>query len=382
MSTVTLIVLDSVGVGALPDAESFGDAGAHTLDHTVREGGAELPNLVRFGLGNIPGVESLSPVDAPQASFGRLAEVSPGKDTTTGHWEFMGIQLEAPFRTFREFPKPVMAAFDRATGRGHLGNYPASGTDIIRDLGEEHLRSGKPIVYTSADSVFQIAAHTDVVPLEELYRWSEAAREILTGEYAVARVIARPFHGEPGSFERLGADRRDYSVTPPTPTVLDSLKENGAEVVGLGKIPDIYGHRGFTREVHTESNADGVDRVLEVMRERPQGLVFLNLVEFDSLWGHRRNVDGYARALEEFDARLPELIEATGPGDALILVSDHGNDPTWHGSDHTREYGLLLCYRPGVPAAALGTRSTFADIGATVAALLGAPWDGPGTSFA
>src|SRR5699024_10989483 len=297
MPTVTLIVLDSVGVGALPDADRFGDAGAHTLDHTVAATGISLPNLTRFGLGNIEGVTSLGPAEEPQASYGRLAEVSPGKDTTTGHWEFMGVQLEQPFRTFTEFPPAVMDAFAAAVGRGYLGNYPASGTDIIRDLGEEHLATGKPIVYTSADSVLQGAAHTDVVPLDELYRWCEAARAILTGDNAVARVIARPFHGQPGSFERLGADRRDYSVTPPEPTVLDALKEAGREVVGLGKIPDIYSHRGFTREVPTENNLDGVDRVLEVMREQPRGLVFLNLVEFDSLYGHRRNPDGYAAAL-------------------------------------------------------------------------------------
>src|SRR5690625_491124 len=382
MPTVTIIVLDSVGVGALPDADSFGDAGAHTLDHTVNQSGITLPNLTRFGLGNIEGVNSLGRTETPEAACGRLAEVSAGKDTTTGHWEFMGIQLETPFRTFTEFPDEVMAAFDAATGRGHLGNYPASGTDIIRELGAEHLETGKPVVYTSADSVFQIAAHTDVVPLDELYRWCEAARGILTGEFAVARVIARPFHGQPGSFERLGADRRDYSVRPPRPTVLDRVKEAGLEVIGLGKIPDIYGHRGFTREVATKSNMDGVDRVLKVMRERPAGLVFLNLVEFDSLYGHRRDVAGYARALQEFDARLPELVRATDPDGALLLVSDHGNDPTWPGTDHTREYGLLLCYRPGLPGRDLGTRSTFADVGATAADLLGVTWDGPGTSFA
>lgn len=382
MPTVTIIVLDSVGVGALPDAGSFGDAGAHTLDHTVREAGITLPNLSAFGLGNIEGVDSLGRTEAPAAAWGRLTEVSAGKDTTTGHWEFMGIQLETPFRTFREFPPAVMDAFSAATGRSYLGNYAASGTDIIRDLGAEHLATGKPIVYTSADSVFQIAAHTDVVPLEELYRWCEAARRILTGEFAVARVIARPFHGQPGTFERLGADRRDYSVIPPRPTVLDRVKEAGLEVAGLGKIPDIYGHRGFTREIATKNNMDGVDKVLGVMQERPAGLVFLNLVEFDSLYGHRRDVAGYARALQEFDARLPELTRATDPDGALLLVSDHGNDPTWSGTDHTREYGLLLCYRPGRPGRDLGTRSTFADVGATAAELLDVTWDGPGTSFA
>src|SRR5690554_4634862 len=280
MSTVTIIVLDSVGVGALPDAERFGDDGAHTLDHTLRATGAALPELARLGLGNIQGVESVEPAAEPLASHGRMVERSPGKDTTTGHWEFMGIILEHPFHTFTHFPPDVMMAFDAATGRGHLGNVPASGTDIIRDLGPEHLATGKPIVYTSADSVFQIATHTDVVPLEQLYEWCQAARRILTGEHSVARVIARPFTGEEGSFVRLGADRKDYSVSPPSSTVLDVLKEAGREVIGLGKIPDIYNHRGFTRQVPTTDNLDGVARTLEIMDSRPDGLVFVNLVEF------------------------------------------------------------------------------------------------------
>lgn len=379
--TVTVLVLDSVGVGALPDAEAFGDAGSHTLDHTVNITGVELPNLRSLGLGNITGVASLSPVQAPLASYGRLAEVSPGKDTTTGHWEFMGVHLEHPFRTFQQFPAEVMAAFDELTGRGHLGNYPASGTEIIAELGEEHLRTGKPIVYTSADSVFQVATHVDVVPLETLYAWCEGARGILTGRYSVARVIARPFTGPVGAFERLGAKRHDYSVEPPTATVLDTLKAAGKQVIGVGKIPDIYAHRGFTREVPSGSNMEGVDRTLELMREQPDGLVFTNLVEFDSLYGHRRNPQGYAQALADFDARLPELLEAVAPGHALIIISDHGNDPTWPGTDHTREHGMLLYFRPGEVASDLGTRRTFADVGATVAELLGVPWSGPGEPF-
>lgn len=382
MPTVTIVVLDSVGVGALPDAAAYGDAGAHTLDHTLAATGVELPQLARLGLGNIAGVASVQPAGTPLASFGRLAEMSRGKDTTTGHWEFMGIVLEHAFRTFGQFPPEVMTAFDEATGRGHLGNYAASGTDIIRDLGGEHLRTGWPIVYTSADSVFQVAAHTDVVPLEQLYEWCRAAREILTGEFAVARVIARPFAGKAGAFVRLGADRKDYSVEPPAETVLDAIKTAGREVVGLGKIPDIYGHRGFTAEVHTENNLDGIDRTIEVMRRRPDGLVFVNLVEFDSLYGHRRDPDGYARALEDFDRRLPDLLAAVGDGDTLLLASDHGNDPTWTGTDHTREYGLLLAYSPGTPGTDLGTRASFADVGATAAELLGVAWHGNGTSFA
>ncbi|MEJ2290341.1 MAG: phosphopentomutase [Deinococcales bacterium] len=379
--TVTLVVLDSVGVGALPDAARFGDEGAHTLDHTLAAVPTPLPNLSRLGLGNIVGVTALEPAKAPLASFGKLAERSQGKDTTTGHWEFMGIVLEHPFRTFEHFPDAVMTAFDAATGRGHLGNRPASGTVIIEELGERHLETGDPIVYTSADSVFQIAAHIDVVPLETLYAWCEAARAILTGEHAVARVIARPFTGAPGAFRRLGEARHDYSLDPPATTVLDALVDHGREVVGIGKIPDIYSHRGFTAEVRTTSNLDGVDRTLEAMRARPEGLIFTNLVEFDSLYGHRRDPTGYARALADVDGRLPELLEAVRPGDALVFVSDHGNDPTWHGTDHTREHGLLLAYAPEAAGTDLGTRSSFADVGATVAALLGVAWTGAGTSF-
>ena len=378
---MTVIVLDSVGVGALPDADAFGDAGAHTLDHTLKATGVKLPHFRALGLGNIEGVASVPAVNAPQASFGRLLERSPGKDTTTGHWEFMGCELTHPFRTFTRFPDTVMNAFDTVTGREHLGNRPASGTQIIEELGEEHLATGAPIVYTSADSVFQIAAHVDVAPLETLYRWCEGAREILRGEYAVARVIARPFRGEPGAFARLGEARKDFSLSPPHPTVLDALKDAGREVVGLGKIPDIYNHRGFTREIHTDSNADGIDKTLQMMRNRPHGLVFCNLVEFDSLYGHRRDPQGYAAALRDTDKRLGELLDAVGEGDWLFFVSDHGNDPTWRGTDHTREYGLLLAYSPERPAADLGTRD-FADVGATVAELLDVSWKGAGSSFA
>jgi phosphopentomutase len=380
--TVTLIVLDSVGVGALADARDFGDDGAHTLDHTLRTAPVALPNLAHLGLGNITGVTALEAAPRPQASYGRLAERSLGKDTTTGHWEFMGIVLDHPFRTFERFPDAVMNAFDAVTGRGHLGNRPASGTAIIEELGPRHLASGEPIVYTSADSVFQIATHVDVVPLPTLYAWCEAARAILTGDNAVARVIARPFAGSPGAFRRLGEARHDYSLVPPERTVLDALVEDGRDVVGIGKIPDIYSHRGFTEEVHTRSNLDGVDRTLAAMRGRPDGLVFTNLVEFDSLYGHRRDPKGYAAALRDVDERLPELLAAVAPGDVLLFVSDHGNDPTWPGTDHTREHGLLLAYAPGRDGGDLGTRASFADVGATVAELLAVPWDGRGTSFA
>ncbi len=379
--TVTLIVLDSVGVGALPDAADFGDTGAHTLDHTLRKTGVALPNFTALGLGRIKGVSSLPEPETPLASYGRLAEVSPGKDTTTGHWEFMGVTLTHPFRTFTAFPDEVMRAFDALTGRGHLGNRPASGTVILDELGETHLQTGEPIVYTSADSVFQIAAHVDKVPLGTLYRWCEGARDLLRGEYAVARVIARPFTGTPGNFRRLGEARRDYSLTPPHKTVLDVLKAAGKEVIGIGKIPDIYNHQGFTTEVHTDSNDDGISKTLLAMRERPDGLIFCNLVEFDSLYGHRRDPEGYAGALEETDARLPELLDAVKSGDWLLFVSDHGNDPTHGGTDHTREYGLLLAYSPGVTGQDLGTRGSFADVGATISELLSVAWEGKGSSF-
>lgn len=380
--TVTLLVLDSVGVGALPDAADFGDTGAHTLDHTLQKTNVTLPNFTKLGLGKIEGVSSLPEPKTALASYGRLAEVSPGKDTTTGHWEFMGVTLTHAFKTFTEFPGEVMTAFDASTGRGHLGNRPASGTVILDKLGETHLQTGEPIVYTSADSVFQIAAHVGKVPLETLYRWCEGARDLLRGKYAVARVIARPFTGTPGNFKRLDAARRDYSLTPPHETVLDVLKAAGKDVIGIGKIPDIYNHQGFTEEVHTDSNDDGVDKTLAAMSQRPDGLIFCNLVEFDSLYGHRRDQEGYAGALEATDKRLPELLEAVHPGDWLMFVSDHGNDPTHGGTDHTREYGLLLAYSPDVAAKDLGTRKSFADVGATVADLLDVVWEGAGSSFA
>lgn len=379
--TVTVIVLDSVGVGALPDAATFGDAGAHTLDHTLAATGMTLPNLAALGLGRIPGVASVPAAAAPRGAFGRMAERSPGKDTTTGHWEFMGVVLDAPFRTFERFPDELMADFDAATGRGHLGNRAASGTTILDELGPEHLASGDPIVYTSADSVFQVAAHVDVVPLETLYAWCEAARELLRGPYAVARVIARPFRGEPGAFERLHGKRRDLSVTPPR-TVLNALQEAGRPVLAVGKIGDIYDGSGIDEVRKTGSNEEGVDATLAALREGREGLVFANLVDFDAAYGHRRDPAGYGAALAAFDARLPELLAARAEDDVLLLVSDHGNDPTWPGTDHTREYGLLLAVGPRAAGRELGTRASFADLGATVAELLDVRWDGPGTSFA
>ncbi len=377
----SIIVLDSVGAGELPDAQAFGDVGAHTLNHTLKASGVQLPNLTALGLGQLPTLD-LPASTATSGSFGRLKEVSPGKDTSTGHWEFMGVQLEHAFQVFPEgFPPEVMARFTAATGTGYLCNRPYSGTQVIADYGPEHLKSGDPIVYTSADSVFQIAAHLDRVPIETLYQWCQAARDILQGEYAVARVIARPFRGE-FPYERAGELRRDFSLTPP-PTVLDALKAAGKDVVGIGKIPDIYDHQGFTEEIHTDDNADGIRKTLARMQQPYDGLVFTNLVDFDSKFGHRRDPHGYAGALRAFDDALPELLANVPDDGCLLLISDHGNDPTWTGTDHTREHGLLLAYRPGGSGVgvSLGDRETFADIGATVAEALGVGWEGPGESF-
>ncbi|HEX2863322.1 MAG TPA: phosphopentomutase [Deinococcales bacterium] len=377
----TIVVLDSVGVGALPDAAEFGDAGAHTLNHTLAATGAKLPNLAALGAGRLPGVEGLDAPGSVHGAFGRLREVSKGKDTSTGHWEFMGTPLEHPFRTFTEsgFPPEVMDRFSRAIGRGWLCNRAYSGTDVIRDYGEEHLRTGLPIVYTSADSVFQIATHVDVTPLETLYAWCRAAREILQGDFAVARVIARPFKGA-FPFERVNEARHDFSLEPPR-NVLDVLFEAGRDVIGIGKIPDIYAERGFTQKIHTDNNADGMNKTLAAMSGDFDGLVFTNLVDFDAKFGHRRDPQGYANALAEFDAFLPRLEAAVPEDGLLVLVSDHGNDPTWTGTDHTREHGLLLAYRPGIGAVDLGDRASFADLGATVAEALNVRWDGPGESF-
>lgn len=384
---ITVIVLDSVGVGALPDASEFGvsdahphgDVGSHTINHTLERTGTKLPNLEALGLGQIETVMAAR-VAQPRGAYGRMLEVSKGKDTSTGHWEFMGIQLENPFQTFANgFPPEVMDAFSAAIGREWLCNAAYSGTDVIRDFGAAHITTGKPIVYTSADSVFQIAAHIDLIPLETLYDWCKVARAILQGEYATARVIARPFKGV-HPFERVNEARKDFSLEPPR-NALDALFEAKLDVIGIGKIPDIYAGRGFTQSIHTDNNADGIEKTLTVMRSDVHGLIFTNLVDFDAKYGHRRDVGGYARALVDFDAALPELLGALGSDDALVLISDHGNDPTWFGSDHTREHGLLLAYRPGIGAVNLGTRASFADIAATVCDALGVTWDGHGSSF-
>jgi len=381
---VILIILDSVGCGDAPDAESFGDQGSNTLSNTAQAvGGLKLPNMGRLGLGNITPIKGVSPVDEALGAYGRLTEVSPGKDTTTGHWELMGIPLESPFPTYPHgFPKDIIAEFERRIGRRTLGNYPASGTVIIQELGVEHMRSGKPIVYTSADSVFQLAAHEEVIPVDELYRCCQIAREILSGEHAVGRVIARPFVGEPGNFTRTER-RKDFSLTPPKDTLMDVLKADGKEVMGVGKIEDIFAHRGLTQSIHTLNNMAGVDAVLGFMATGANGLVFANLVDFDMLYGHRNNPRGYADALEEFDVRLPEIQAALCDGDVLMLTADHGNDPTTPSTDHSRERVPILVTGPQVRRATdLGTRDSFADVAASIADLLGVAWEGAGMSFA
>jgi len=385
MKRVLVVVLDSLGVGALPDAAEFGDEGAHTLDHLVRaSGGLDAPRLVELGLGWIPGVRSVPRTGEPRGAFGRMAERSPGKDTSTGHWEMMGSPLTRAFPVFpRGFPPEILEPFvRRARLPGVLGNVAASGTAILDRLGAEHLATGQPIVYTSADSVFQVAAHAERFGLERLYEVCLVAREILD-PYGVGRVIARPFVGDaPGSFRRT-YDRRDYSMPPPRETVLDRLARAGIPVVGVGKIHDIFAGRGVTESVHTEGNRDGMRATTRIARELESGFVFVNLVDFDTLHGHRRDPPGYRRALEAFDRDLGALEAELRPGDLLILSADHGNDPTCtHSTDHTREYVPLLAAGPGVrPGLALGTRDTFADLGATVEEALGLAPAGPGRSF-
>ena len=385
---VFLIVLDSLGVGALPDADTFGDDGCHTLDHLVSAaGGLEAPRLVQLGLGHVPGVTGLPRVSQPAGAYGRCAERSAGKDTSTGHWEMMGVVLDHAFPTFPEgFPPEILEPFCQRAGlEGVLENAPASGTEVIERLGAEHLASGKPIVYTSADSVFQVAAHEQAFGLERLYGICRIAREILD-PYGVGRVIARPFVGQPGAFERT-YNRRDFSLVPPEPTTLDRLSGAGIPVVGVGKIEDIFAGRGVSESIHSEGNADGMRRVTDCAQRLAGGLVFCNLVDFDMLYGHRRDPGGYRRALEAFDAQLGPLEAALGPDDVVLLTADHGNDPTFTATtDHTREYVPILAFGPGVRADVdLGTRGSFADIGATVEELLDlAPQarGGAGTSFA
>ncbi len=385
MRRVFVLVLDSLGVGELPDAARFGDQGAHTLDHLVARAGRipAIPRLIELGLGCISGVSSLPRPAKPLGAFGRMAERSPGKDTPTGHWEMMGCPLESAFPVFPAgFPPALVAAFVEQSGLpGVLCNEPASGTEVIERFGVEHLATGKPILYTSADSVFQVAAHATRFGLERLYEICAIARE-LTRPLGLGRVIARPFVGEPGAFVRT-YDRRDWSLSPPRPTVLDRLVAAGREVVGIGKISDIFAGRGVTRSIHSEGNRDGMRATRECARTLDSGLVFVNLVDFDTLYGHRRDAAGYARALEEFDVDYRALEEGLRPDDLVLLSADHGNDPsfTWS-TDHTREYVPVLAAGERVAGGTdLGTRASFADLGATVEEALGLEPRGPGRSF-
>lgn len=367
------IVLDSVGIGGMPDAAAYGDPpGSDTLGNIARKRPLRLPNFERLGLANIRAFEGLHAAAAPAGAFGRCALASPGKDTTTGHWEMVGVHLAKPFPLYPNgFPPEVIAPFEREIGRRTLGNYAASGTEIIKALGEEHVRTGSPIVYTSADSVFQIAAHEEVIPIPELYRICEIARGILSGKHEVGRVIARPFIGSPGSFART-ANRHDYAVPPPPGMLLDKLAERRVTVASVGKISDIFLGRGIGRSFKTKSNADGMTKTLEAMKDGAAGLIYVNLVDFDSLFGHRNDVEGYARALEEADAWVPALEAAMKPGDLAIFTADHGCDPTTASTDHSREYVPLLAFGAGVRRGVnLGTRATLSDIGQTVAANFG-----------
>jgi len=382
-----VLVLDSVGAGELPDAADYGDAGSDTLGNTSREvGGLCLPNLQLWGLGNVTEIAGVAPNPRPSASWGRCAEASRGKDTTTGHWEMMGMRLDRAFPTYPDgFPAEVMRAFERETGLGWLGNRAASGTEIIQKLGDEHVRTGRPIVYTSADSVFQIAAHEQVVPVEELYRVCAVTRtRVCVGEHAVGRVIARPFAGPDagGTYTRTHR-RRDFALEPPEPTVLDVLEEAGVTSYGVGKIGEIFAWRGICESPHSIDNMNGFDHLIERVAGADPGFVFANLVDFDMLWGHRNDAEGYARGLEAVDARLPELTDAMCDGDLLIITADHGCDPTTPSTDHSREYVPLLAKVKGVDSGVeLGTRTTFADVGETVADFFGVGGRcGRGTSF-
>nr|WP_165094620.1 phosphopentomutase [Paenibacillus apii] len=381
---ICFIVLDSVGIGEAPDAASFGDAGSHTLGHILeRNPGLKLPNMQSLGLANIAPLPPLGPVPQPKAYYGKMQEVSVGKDTMTGHWELMGLKIETPFNTYPDgFPAELIAKFEAATGRKVLGNKPASGTEILVEYGEEQMKTGAWIVYTSADSVFQIAAHEEIIPLDELYRACHIARELtMAPEFSVGRVIARPYVGQPGNFTRT-PNRHDYAVKPPEPTVMNALADIGKDVIAVGKINDIFSGEGVTAAHPTKSNEHGIEVTIEQLRKPFEGLLFTNLVDFDSLYGHRRDPEGYGHALEVFDQALPDILSALSEDDLLIVSADHGNDPVHSGTDHTREYVPLLVYGPKLQAPdSLGVRSTFSDVAATIADNFGAAAPKYGTSF-
>lgn len=376
MKRAIIVVLDSVGIGELPDAKDFGDVGSNTLVNIKKaRPQTDLKNMCALGLGNIQGedIHLLGKTDSPKGAFGKMAEKSIGKDTTTGHWEIAGIITAKPFPTFTEtgFPKELMDAFEQAIGTKTLGNYAASGTEIIKDLGPEHVKTGYPIVYTSADSVFQIAAHEEVISLEKLYDMCLKAREILSGDYGVARVIARPFVGEEGNYTRT-KNRKDFSLEPTGTTLLDLAKEKGLNVTAIGKIEDIFEHRGMTRTDHTTNNNDGIDKTIFYTKEDFEGILFTNLVDTDMIYGHRNDVEGYATALEYFDSKLPEIMAEMKEDDILFITADHGCDPTTPSTDHSREYVPLLVYGKNVKAGVdLGVRKSFADLGQTISDYLG-----------
>lgn len=379
---VILIVLDSVGVGELPDAGLYGDQGSDTIGNIARDITLDIPTLRQLGITRVSSVPVIFSDPQPLGAFGRMAESSPGKDSVTGHWELAGLVLDRPFPVFPHgFPSDLMAAFEKSIGRGTLGNKAASGTEILEELGAEQVRTGKPIVYTSADSVFQIAAHETVVTIDQLYRWCEIAFDLAGRGLGVGRVIARPFIGAPGGFTRT-ANRRDFALTPFVPTVLDRLKEAGLPVVAIGKVEDLFAGRGITSAFHTASDDDGVDQIVASMATTERGLIFANLVEFDTRFGHRNDVAGYAANLERFDRRLADFMPRLGPRDLLVLTADHGNDPTTPGTDHSREYVPLFVAGARVkPGTDLGTRATFADLAQTIAELFGLGTLPHGTSF-
>jgi len=376
--------MDSVGIGEAPDAKKFNDEGAHTLGHIAqRMNGLHMPNMAKLGLSNIEEIAGVERADNPLAYYTKMQEASNGKDTMTGHWEIMGLNIATPFRVFPEgFPDELLNEIEKKSGRKIIGNKPASGTEILDELGEEHMKTGALIVYTSADSVLQIAAHEDIVPLDELYRICELARELTLDEkYMVGRIIARPFIGEPGNFKRT-ANRHDYALKPFDRTVMNELKDNQIESIAIGKISDIYDGEGVTKSLRTVSNMDGMDKLVDTLKMDFTGLSFLNLVDFDALFGHRRDPIGYGKALEEYDARLPEVLELLKEDDLLIITADHGNDPIHHGTDHTREYVPLLVYSKSLKEPKeLPLRKTFADIGATVADNFSVKMPKHGTSF-
>ncbi|RJP26012.1 MAG: phosphopentomutase [Candidatus Abyssobacteria bacterium SURF_5] len=383
MARVILIILDGVGVGALPDAAEYGDEDANSVAHAAAAfEGFRLPNLRKMGLGNIAPISGVPPAREPICAYGKMGEVSAGKDTTTGHWEMMGVVLDEPFPVFPEgFPADLIQAFERRSGRKTIGNKPASGTRIIEELGPRHLQTGELIIYTSADSVFQVAAHVDVMPVDELHRICEIARSLLTGPLQVSRVIARPFSGEPGDFVRT-ADRKDFSVEPPESTLLDSILDAGMQVRGVGKLDDIFAQRGFTACSHVSNNTEGIELIKQEMRARFEGLLFANLIDFDMKYGHRNDSEGYARALMEFDEAAPDYLDLLSDQELLIITSDHGNDPTTPSTDHSREYvPLLVKSARRERGTCLGTRETFADVGQTIAAFFRLPVLKAGKSF-